>query len=83
MNAMVRTVFDGKLEAITAELLHMGATVESALLEAVETLRIRDFEASKRLIARDREINKMRYSIEGNVLMPMNWSGVLPGASSW
>lgn len=42
----------------------MGSAVEHALLDAVEMLRTRNFEASRRLIVADWEINARYYDIE-------------------
>jgi phosphate transport system protein len=42
--------------------------VEEALVRSVETLKEKDFEGSRRLIAADRDINKRRFAIEADVL---------------
>jgi phosphate transport system protein len=50
------------------DLLSLGALVEQATLEAVDSLKQRDFEASRRIVRDDREINRRRFAIEEAVL---------------
>lgn len=61
---MARTTFDRELVRLHEELLRMGGRVEWAITDSIVALRRRDFEASRRLIAADREINELRYAIE-------------------
>ncbi len=53
---------------INEDLVALGGMVERANLEAVDSLKQRDFEASRRLIRDDREINRRRFAIEEAVL---------------
>jgi phosphate transport system protein len=65
---MPRTTFDNELQRIQDEVLVLGSMVEEALIDSVETLKRRDFDASRRLIAFDRRINEKRFAIEEDVL---------------
>ncbi len=66
---MVRKTFDRELRRLEDAVLIMGSMVEKVLLEAVECLRQRDFECSKRIIAGDVEINRKRFAIENDILV--------------
>jgi phosphate transport system protein len=61
---MTRQMFDQELDRLQDEVLALGSMVEEALVQSVETLKQRDFAASRRLIAEDRAINQRRYAIE-------------------
>jgi len=65
---MVRQAFDQELQHLEDEVLALGSMVEEALVRSVETLKRKDFESSRQLIAADREINRKRYAIESDVL---------------
>jgi len=66
---MPRETFDRKLQILQDEVLILGSMVENALTGAVETLKQRDMEGSRRLIAEDRAINKKRFAIEADALV--------------
>ncbi|MBN1400208.1 MAG: phosphate signaling complex protein PhoU [Anaerolineae bacterium] len=66
---MVRKTFDRELRRLEDSVLVMGSMVEKALIDSVEYLRKRDFEASKRIIAEDIEINRKRFAIENDILV--------------
>lgn len=65
---MVRQTFSQELQRLQDEVLALGSMVEEALVHSVDTLKRKDFEGSRQLIAADREINKRRYAIEADVL---------------
>lgn len=65
---MTRVNFDQELRRLENDLLAMGGMVETALTESVELLKKRDFEGSRQLIARDRQINERRFAIETSAL---------------
>jgi phosphate transport system protein len=65
---MTRQTFDQELNRLQDEVLALGSTVEEALVRSVETLKQRDFAASRRLIAGDRAINERRYAIEDDAI---------------
>jgi phosphate transport system protein len=50
------------------EMLALGSMVEDALIQSVEHLKARDFEASKQLMENDKIINEKRFAIEEEVL---------------
>ena len=59
-----REALDRAQQAILDQLVELSSMVEQATLDAVESLRTRDFEASKRIYANDDLINKKRFEIE-------------------
>lgn len=65
---MPRQAFDQELRRLQDDLLAMGSMVENALIEAVRTLKERDFEGSRRVIGQDRAINERRFAIENEAL---------------
>jgi len=56
------------LQRLQDEVLVLGSMVEKALMESVESLKRRDLEAARRLIAGDRLINEKRFAIEADAL---------------
>jgi phosphate transport system protein len=65
---MTRRVFDQELQRLEDEVLALGSMVEEALVRSIETLKKRDFAASRLLIAGDRTINERRYAIEEDAI---------------
>jgi phosphate transport system protein len=66
---MPREAFEGELHRLQEDMLVMAATVESALVESVESLKRRDMDWSRRLIEQDRLINQKRFAIEAECLI--------------
>jgi phosphate transport system protein len=66
---MPRETFDRELQRLQGEILALGSMVENALTESVETLKRRDVEGSRRVIAQDRVINERRFAIEADALV--------------
>jgi phosphate transport system protein len=66
---MPRETFDRELQRLQDEILVLGSMVENAITESVETLKRRDFEGSRRLIAADGLINEKRFAIEADALV--------------
>ena len=66
---MTRETFDRELQRLLDEVLVLGSMVENAITESVSTLKRRDMEASRRLIADDKLINQKRFSIERDALV--------------
>jgi len=66
---MPRKMFERELQRLQDEMLAMADMVESAITEAVEILKRRDREGSRRLIAQDRIVNKKRFDIEADCLV--------------
>jgi phosphate transport system protein len=65
---MTRKVFDQELNRLQDEVLALGSMVEEALVRSVETLKQRDFDGSRQLIAGDRVINERRFAIEDDAI---------------
>jgi len=65
---MLRQTFERDLQHLQDEVLVLGSMVEKAILEAVESLRNRDREAARKLVAGDRVINERRFAIESETL---------------
>jgi phosphate transport system protein len=66
---MPRETFDRELQRLQDEILALGSMVENAITESVETLKRRDMEGSRRLIAQDRLVNEKRFAIEADALV--------------
>jgi phosphate transport system protein len=66
---MPRETFDRELQRLQDETLALASMVEEAITKAVDTLKRRDYEASRQLIDNDRMINDKRFEIEGDVLV--------------
>lgn len=65
---MPRESFDRELQRLQDEVLALGSMVENAITEAVDTLKRRDVEGARRIIAQDRLINEKRFDIESKAL---------------
>jgi phosphate transport system protein len=66
---MPRETFERDLQRLQDEMVALGSRVGRALIESVESLKQRDFEGSRRLIAQDRTVNKQRFEIESDSLI--------------
>ncbi|MBT3240652.1 MAG: phosphate signaling complex protein PhoU [Chloroflexi bacterium] len=66
---MSRETLERKEEELLDEILILGKMVETAMLDAVEALRTRDMEASKKVLELDKEINLKRFDIEKETLI--------------
>lgn len=65
---MPRAVFEQELQRLQDEVLVLGSMVERAIVESVESLKQRDFEKARQLIAQDRTLNRKRYTLEAEAL---------------
>lgn len=65
---MPRETFQRQLQWLIDDALVLGSIVESALIASVESLRARDLEGARWLIAADRLINDKRYAIENDAI---------------
>ncbi len=68
MTTKPRETFERELQRLQDQVLTLGSMVEDALMVSVDLLKKRDFEGSRRLMERDREINERRFSIEEQTL---------------
>lgn len=66
---MIRKTFENELQEVKDEILALGSMVEEAILGTVEALKKRDIEASRKILAADREINKKRFEIENQLMI--------------
>jgi len=66
---MLRKTFEHEIQQLKDEILVLGSMVEQATLDSVEALKKRDLEASKKVIAFDKEINKKRFELENKVMV--------------
>lgn len=65
---MLRESFHRDLKRLQEEILLLGSMVESMLTDAVEALKQRDMEGSRRLMAYDQRVNEKRMAIEHDTL---------------
>jgi phosphate transport system protein len=65
---MLRKAFDQELQRIQDEVLALGSIVENAVTDSVESLKRKDLEASRRIIAQDRVVNERRFELEADAL---------------
>jgi phosphate transport system protein len=65
----MRKTFEMEIQQLKDELLLMGSMVEQQVLEAVEALKKRDLETSRRIFQADGKINSKRFGIEEQVMI--------------
>jgi phosphate transport system protein len=65
----MRKTFEMEIQQLKDELLLMGSMVEQQVLDAVEALKKRDIEASRRIYKADSKINARRFGIEEDVMI--------------
>ena len=65
----IRRTLETEIQELRNDLLYLGSMVEQQLIGAVDSMKKRDFDASQRIIDKDLEINKKRYSIEEKVMI--------------
>jgi phosphate transport system protein len=66
---MLRKTFDHEIQQAKDDMLVLGSMVEQAIVESVEALKKRDLQASEKILAGDRAINKKRFSIESQLMV--------------
>jgi len=66
---MLRKTFETELQQVRDDVLVLGSMVEQAILNAVDSMKKRDLKASQKILEDDREINKKRFEIEGNLMI--------------
>jgi phosphate transport system protein len=65
----MRKTFEIEIQQLKDEILLLGSMVENAVINAVESLRKRDIDASRRLFEMDSQINANRFAIEEKVMV--------------
>jgi phosphate transport system protein len=63
-----RETFDQQLRRLQDDVLALGSRVENAIIDSVETLKGRDTEGARDIIAQDRVINEERFELEARAL---------------
>jgi phosphate transport system protein len=66
---MPRETFDRQIHQLQDEVLLLGSMVEQAMLSALDSLRLRDITAAKKVYAADSQINEKRFAIENAILI--------------
>lgn len=66
---MPRITFENEIQQLKDEIIILGSMVEQAMLDSVESLKKRDTEWSKKIIAGDGIINKKRFELENSVMI--------------
>jgi phosphate transport system protein len=61
---MIRKTFEHELQEVKDEVLLLGSMVEQAVMDAMDSLKKRDLEASRKVYEQDRQINEKRFDIE-------------------
>jgi phosphate transport system protein len=65
----MRKTFEIEIQQLKDELLLLGNMVEQAILQSVHALKMRDLDASRRVLEMDNQINNKRYAIEEQVMI--------------
>jgi phosphate transport system protein len=65
----MRKTFETEIQQLKDDLLMLGSMVEQGILGAVDSLKKRDVEASRRIYETDAQINAKRYAIEEQVMI--------------
>lgn len=66
---MLRKTFEHDIQQVKDDILLLGSMVEQATLEAVDALKKRDVERSRRVYEGDAKINEKRFAIEEAVMV--------------
>lgn len=66
---MTRKSFDQDLQRVRDDVLTLGSMVEEAALKSVEALKKRDLQAAREVLAADKKINELRFSIESQLMI--------------
>lgn len=66
---MPRQTLDREIHHLQDEVLLLGSMVEQAMLNAIDALKRRDLDASRKIYEDDDLINEKRYAIENRVLI--------------
>ena len=66
---MLRKTFENEIQQLKDEIIVLGSMVEQSLLNAVDSLKKRDMDASKKIIEQDKAINEKRFALENQVMI--------------
>ncbi|MDF1512774.1 MAG: phosphate signaling complex protein PhoU [Anaerolineae bacterium] len=65
---MPRDIYQFELNALSDRIIALGSRVEFALLDSVDALKNRNFDANHKIINQDKFIDEERYAIEADTL---------------
>ncbi|MPM63024.1 Phosphate-specific transport system accessory protein PhoU [bioreactor metagenome] len=68
-HSSMRRTLEIEIQELRNDLLYLGSMVEKHLVESVDAMKKRNFDASQAIIAEDEEINQKRFSIEEKVMV--------------
>jgi len=66
---MLRKNFEAEIQHMKDEIIILGSLVEQNVLDAVDAMKKRDIEASKKVIDLDKKINDKRFELENQVMI--------------
>ena len=66
---MIRKTFESEIQQVKDDVLLLGSMVEHAIIASVEALKKRDIQASEKIFAEDKEINRKRFEIENQLMV--------------
>ncbi|RPH56640.1 MAG: phosphate signaling complex protein PhoU, partial [Chloroflexi bacterium] len=66
---MLRKTFENEIQQLKDEILVLGSMVEQSVLDAVEALKKRDVDASKKIVELDKKVNAKRFELENQVMI--------------
>lgn len=68
---MTRETLERRINELLDQVLELGSMVEHATVQAVDSLKNRDLEASRKIYAGDQQINDKRFEIEAQCMIVM------------
>lgn len=68
---MTRETLERRINELLDQVLELGSMVEHATVQAVDSLKNRDLEASRKIFAGDQQINDKRFEIEAQCMIVM------------
>jgi len=65
---MLRKTYEENLQSLQDEVVVLASMVQQMLMDSAKTLAEHDFDEAESVIARDNEVNRMRFEIEAGLL---------------
>src|SRR5512135_3160294 len=66
---MLRKTFEAEIKQVKDDVLMLGSMVEQSILGSVDALKKRDLQAAQQILEGDRQINKLRFDIESQLMI--------------
>src|SRR5512135_3939625 len=66
---MLRKTFEAEIKQVKDDVLMLGSMVEQSILGSVDALKKRDLQAAQQILEGDRQINKLRFDIESQLMV--------------